>query len=174
MLKPASLLQTFELARFQEEYAAVSNRRIPPRPSMSRPSPPLLNSSPTITKSRGSSQPSLLGPPPSGFLPFRRLSIAKQTERRAKGLCFNCDEQFKPGHRCKAPQLLLLDADIDDKDEQTEAFEEFLETVEVSLKALIGATPQNTMRLKGNFKKTWCHYINRLWFYSQFFESIFG
>ena len=68
-------------------------------------------------------------------------------------MCFNCDEQFKPGHRCKAPQLLLLDADIDDQDEQAEAFEEFPETVEVSLKALTGATPQNTMRLKGNLKK---------------------
>ncbi|KAK9195245.1 hypothetical protein WN943_003365 [Citrus x changshan-huyou] len=129
MLKPASLLQTFELARFQEEYAAVSNRRIPPRPS----------------------------PPLSGSPLFRRLSIAEKTERRAKGLCFNCDEQFKPGHRCKAPQLLLLDADIDDKDEQAEAFEEFPETVEVSLKALTGATPQNTMRLKGTLKNmfTW-------------------
>ncbi|XP_052291764.1 uncharacterized protein LOC127900631 [Citrus sinensis] len=153
MLKHASLLQTFELARFQDEYAVVSNRKIPPRPSMSRPSPPLLNSSPTITKTEGSSQPSLLGPPPPGFPPFRRLSVAEQTERRAKGLCFNCDEQFKLGHRCKAPQLLLLDADIDDKDEQAEAFEEFLETVEVSLKALTRATPQNTMRLKGTLKK---------------------
>ena len=104
MLKPASLLRTFELARFQEEYAAVSNRRIPPRPSISRPSP-LLNSSPTITKTGGSSQPSLLGPPPPGFPPFQCLSVAEQTERRAKGLCFNCDEQFKPEHRCKAPQL---------------------------------------------------------------------
>ncbi|KAH9657900.1 hypothetical protein KPL70_023267 [Citrus sinensis] len=151
MLKPASLLQTFE--QFQEEYAAVSNRRIPPRPTMSRPSPPLLNSSPTITKTGGSSQPSLLGPPPLGLPPFRRLSIAEQTERRAKGLCFNCDEQFKPGHRCKVPQLLLLDANIEDKDEQAEALEELLEIVEVSLKAFTGGTPQNTMRLKGNLKK---------------------
>ncbi|KAL9437226.1 hypothetical protein AB3S75_023138 [Citrus x aurantiifolia] len=81
ILKPASLLQTFELARFQEEYTAVSNRRIPPRPSMSRLSPPLLNSSPKITKTRGSSHPSLLGPPPLGLPLFRRLSIAEQIER---------------------------------------------------------------------------------------------
>ena len=46
-----------------------------------------------------------------------------------------------------------MDADIDDKDEHIEAFEDFPETVEVSLKALTGATPQNTMRLKGNLKK---------------------
>jgi len=28
--------------------------------------------------------------------------------RRAKGLCFNCDERFIPDHCCKPPQFLLL------------------------------------------------------------------
>lgn len=28
--------------------------------------------------------------------------------RRAKGLCFNCDDKFSRGHRCKAKQFLLL------------------------------------------------------------------
>ncbi|KAK9224566.1 hypothetical protein WN943_009601 [Citrus x changshan-huyou] len=57
--------------------------------------------------------PSLLGPVPS-TLPnnVKRLSSAEQVESRSKEFCFNCDEQFKPGHRCKQPQLLLLDADI--------------------------------------------------------------
>lgn len=60
-------------------------------------------------------------------------------------MCFNYDEQFKSGHRCKAPQLLLLDADIEDKDEQAEALERLPKTIEVFLKALTGDTPQNTM-----------------------------
>lgn len=120
---------------------------------MSRPSPPLLSPSPTITKTGGSSQPSILGPPPPGLPPYPHLSVAEQAERRAKGLCFNCDEQFKPGHRCKAPQLLFLDVDIEDKNKQAEVFEGLPETVEVSLKALTGATSQNTMQLKGNLKK---------------------
>ena len=57
--------------------------------------------------------PSLLGPVPS-TLPnnVKRLSSAEHAERRSKGLCFNCDEQFKPGHHCKQTQLLLLNADI--------------------------------------------------------------
>ncbi|KAL0385790.1 UNVERIFIED_CONTAM: Retrovirus-related Pol polyprotein from transposon.6 [Sesamum radiatum] len=29
-------------------------------------------------------------------------------QRRAQGLCFNCDERFGPGHRCKARQFLLI------------------------------------------------------------------
>ena len=28
--------------------------------------------------------------------------------RREKGLCFNCDEKFVPGHRCKPPLFLCL------------------------------------------------------------------
>ncbi|KAK9222314.1 hypothetical protein WN944_010749 [Citrus x changshan-huyou] len=57
--------------------------------------------------------PSLLGLI-SSTLPnnVKRLSSAEQTERRSEGLCFKYDEQFKPGHRCKQSQLLLLDVDI--------------------------------------------------------------
>jgi hypothetical protein len=32
--------------------------------------------------------------------PFRRLTSAEQLERRRKGLSFNCDEIFAPGHVC--------------------------------------------------------------------------
>src|SRR6185437_13876382 len=34
-------------------------------------------------------------------LPRRRLSPAEMTQRRAEGLCYNCDEKFVTGHRCK-------------------------------------------------------------------------
>ena len=29
-------------------------------------------------------------------------------ERRRKGLCFNCNEKFQPGHQCKSAKLFLL------------------------------------------------------------------
>lgn len=32
---------------------------------------------------------------------FCRFNAAEMAERKAKGLCFNCDETFLPGHRCK-------------------------------------------------------------------------
>jgi hypothetical protein len=32
--------------------------------------------------------------------PLRRLTSAEQLERHHKGLCFNCDEIFAPGHVC--------------------------------------------------------------------------
>jgi hypothetical protein len=34
-------------------------------------------------------------------IPNRRLSPVEMQDRRAKGLCFNCDEKFFLGHRCK-------------------------------------------------------------------------
>jgi hypothetical protein len=30
-------------------------------------------------------------------------------ERREKGLCYNCDEKFRPGHKCKSLTLFLID-----------------------------------------------------------------
>lgn len=55
------------------------------------------------------STPSLLGPPPTNpTFPIKRLSPTEMNERRAKGLCFNCDDKFSPGHRCKSKQFLLL------------------------------------------------------------------
>lgn len=33
--------------------------------------------------------------------------------RKAKGLCFSCDEKFTPSHRCASRKLLLLQWDAD-------------------------------------------------------------
>ena len=32
---------------------------------------------------------------------FKKLTPTELKERRDKGLCFNCDEKFAPGHQCK-------------------------------------------------------------------------
>ena len=98
-------LVSISLARFQEK-AITLQGNCSPIPTIQDPLQQ-LQSTPTPPA------PSLLGPVPS-ILPnnVKRLSSAEQAKRRSKGLCFNCDEQFKPGHRCKQSQLLLLDADI--------------------------------------------------------------
>ena len=36
--------------------------------------------------------------------PYKRLSWEEMQKRRAQGLCFNCDERFTSGHRCRQPQ----------------------------------------------------------------------
>ncbi|KAH7550330.1 hypothetical protein JRO89_XS13G0172800 [Xanthoceras sorbifolium] len=93
-----------------------------------------------------SSTPSLLGPIPPRLPLYRRLLAAEQAERRTKGLCFNCDEQFKPGHRCKTPQLLLLATDAAKDAELENESEDASPIVEISLKALTRLSLQNTMQ----------------------------
>ncbi|KAL6538212.1 hypothetical protein OROGR_012200 [Orobanche gracilis] len=49
-----------------------------------------------------------LSQPSRQQLPIRHLTQAEMQVRRQKGLCFNCDEKFSPGHKCKTPQFLAL------------------------------------------------------------------
>nr|GEU34275.1 ankyrin repeat-containing protein [Tanacetum cinerariifolium] len=51
---------------------------------------------------------------------FRRMTESELEERRAKGLCFRCEEKFKPGHRC-APHTLQVMI-VDDSDEENEPY----------------------------------------------------
>lgn len=41
--------------------------------------------------------------------PMKRLSWEEMQKSRAQGLCFNGDEKFTLGHKCKGVQFLLLD-----------------------------------------------------------------
>ena len=63
-------------------------------------------------------KPSILGPPKalplidnkSNKLPIRRISPAQMEEwKKKKGLCYNCDEKWGLGHKCKNAMLFLLD-----------------------------------------------------------------
>lgn len=47
-------------------------------------------------------------PPLGASLPIRRLSLAEMQACHAKGLCFNCDQRFHLGHKCKPKQFLPL------------------------------------------------------------------
>ena len=42
--------------------------------------------------------------------------------RREKGLCYNCDERFRLGHRCKKQQLFVLEL-MEEMEENSEAVE---------------------------------------------------
>ena len=90
MLKPATLDAAMDLAiSFEHLNTVTSTATTPGRPS--RPLRPMA--APT------SALPDSSNPTPA--LVFKRLTPAEMDERRAKGLCFNCDEKFARGHRCK-------------------------------------------------------------------------
>ena len=94
MLNPKSLNEAFGLAKIQEKYnwSCKKNAKL------------------------DQGKPSILGAPPKttfleskARLPIKRISPAQMEERKKKGLCYNCDEKWGPGHKCKNAMLFLLD-----------------------------------------------------------------
>ncbi|KAG6490402.1 hypothetical protein ZIOFF_051698 [Zingiber officinale] len=79
------------------------------------------------------------GTPPTSF--FKRLSRAEMAERRAKGLCFNCDESYSTGHKCK--RLFWIKV----LDDDSEGEEEGETHPEISLHAISGVRNSQTMQL---------------------------
>ncbi|OMO72818.1 Retrotransposon gag protein [Corchorus olitorius] len=124
MFTPTTHYQALELAFMQEAKLSEMwslSYRIPPSPLLS---PALPNSnwrSPTLTAPPKAPlalpnvpRPPLALPAPSSQPTIKRLTPAEIQARRVKGLCYNCDEQYKPGHKCRTTPFLLLQADDDD------------------------------------------------------------
>ncbi|KAI4305619.1 hypothetical protein L6164_028975 [Bauhinia variegata] len=110
--QPNSLSQAISLAKLQESKFLDSNptstlRRYDPTSSRSQPAPfSLVPSKPPYkTTSSNITQTPIT---PNSPLPIRKLTAAELQERREKGLCYNCDEIFKPGHKCKRQFFLLF------------------------------------------------------------------
>ena len=84
----------------------------------------------------------------------RRLSAAEMQDRRSRGLCFNCDERFLPGHRCK--QLFVIEGIYTDEGEEEEPLntgETEEEEPIISLHALTGSPNPQTMHVRGSLGK---------------------
>jgi hypothetical protein len=69
-----------------------------------------------------------------GKKPFKRLTPAEMDDRRAKVLCYSCDEKFQQGHHCKS----LFFACVVGDDMTSEAEETDSDDPEISLCALTG------------------------------------
>ena len=100
MFKPKSLKEAINLARMRDEQLIRQLKVTRPanRSTLNLPAPTKFNS----------------------VSPMKRLTWDEMQKRRAQGLCFNCDEKFTPGHRCRGPQLLLLErsSNIDSLDDE--------------------------------------------------------
>ncbi|KAJ0020848.1 hypothetical protein Pint_31497 [Pistacia integerrima] len=100
MFKPKSLKEAISLARMRDKQ--LIRQRKATRP-FNRP----IADSYSLTKFETA-------------LPMKRLTWDEMQKRRAQGLCFNCDEKFTLGHRCKGAQLLLLEGNNEySNDEET-------------------------------------------------------
>ncbi|KAK9186598.1 hypothetical protein WN944_017986 [Citrus x changshan-huyou] len=124
--KPSNLLDAIALAKLIEDKLQSYNQKsISWKPTNT----PIPTTTRNETNIRLDPRPPLLPLPPPNpsnppkiVLPIRRLTAAEMQTRRAQGLCFNCDERFKPGHRCRTrpflttgPQTFRLSAKINNK-----------------------------------------------------------
>ncbi|XP_028056715.1 uncharacterized protein LOC114260736 [Camellia sinensis] len=146
MFKPTSITQAIGLAKLQEtSIEAITNK-------------------------------TRLGTKSEGILPFSvnrsqvgnggyvRKELSKDLEeKKAKGLCFKCNERYTKGHVCKKKQLYVMeggeDGEEDDQlpvlDEDKREDEEQLsgEELQIFLNALTGTISYRTMKVRGNVKK---------------------
>ncbi|XP_028552250.1 uncharacterized protein LOC114580023 [Dendrobium catenatum] len=88
---------------------------------------------------------------------FKRLTDSELKEKRAKGLCYRCDEKFTLGHRCKERTLhVIIVGDSEEEENEGAAKEDgeegehpHLAMVEISLNSIAGLTSHSTMKLEG-------------------------
>ena len=102
--------------------------------------------------------------------PHKRISFDEMQERKRKGLCMYCDEQFTPGHQLKhrRSEFLLLEADPTEFDKEIALEEQIRETTiededdkvpTISIHALNGCPTFNCMRLLGQYGKRKIHIL---------------
>ncbi|XP_061371285.1 uncharacterized protein LOC133313888 [Gastrolobium bilobum] len=92
----------------------------------------------------------------SSSIPIKRLSQADMEARREKGLCYNCDEKYVFGHKCKpgsAFMCVLVDLEDTPESEPESREEEQPETpsyTEISYNALFGHHSPRSFRMIGS------------------------
>jgi hypothetical protein len=87
-------------------------------------------------------------------------------KRQLKGLCYNCDEKYFPGHKCKEQNLFMaISEDISEEDGETPLVSESPEITDItlpsdppavelviSINALTGFFAPQTLKLIGYIK----------------------
>lgn len=93
--------------------------------------------------------------------PRKFLTPAEMSDRRAKGLCYFCDEKFTPAHYLthKKAQLYLMDVNEEEELEDGEVRaileqqNEEGEIAHISVNAIAGVSDYTTMKVKGIYAK---------------------
>jgi len=171
--QPVSLSHAIHLAKLQEEKLndktpPPSFRRPDSNPNRYTPRPNLTTTNnPTNTTTPPNPNPHTTPNPNTNRTPtIKRLSPAELQSRREKGLCYNCDERYQPGHHCKrqfhiliaepdpyeTPQELLNSLLLQNEPPQTTTpspEDEIDLNPQISLHALMGHTIPQTLRMLG-------------------------
>ncbi|XP_074293193.1 uncharacterized protein LOC141620149 [Silene latifolia] len=166
MLKRKTIPEAYGLAKLQETALSlqiINNHKTTPtpytkntHPYQNSTKPPLLSTPKAFTlppiKTTFNPQKKPFTPqrPNPQYKPYK----AELEQRKAKGLCFYCDENFTPQHVCKNKRQLFI---LEEEEEETvEEVEEIVEEegesqiAQISIQALTGKSNCQTMRIHGH------------------------
>jgi hypothetical protein len=104
--------------------------------------------------------------PPSTPLKIQKLTRAEMVERQLKGLCYNCDDKYFPGHKCKEQNIFMaISEDVSEDDVEAPLVSVSPEPTDmtppsdppeveliISLNALTGFSAPQTLKLIGYIK----------------------
>ena len=145
ILNPYSIAQAIGLAKLIEDKLRDS------KPKQNRFQTQPYHQLPPTSSSTHPPRPTTIAPPAT-HLPIKRLSSSQMQERRALGLCYNCDEKFIPGHKCTTSRfLLLLDEPISEPIEDPSPATDYTNTIHFHLspQALTGTISPKTLKFTG-------------------------
>jgi len=86
-------------------------------------------------------------------------------ERQLKGLCYNCDDKYFPGHKCKKQKLFMaISEDISEEDVETPLVSESPEITDIThpsnppeVEPVISLNRNNTLIQKAMFTGLCCY-----------------
>jgi hypothetical protein len=78
-----------------------------------------------------------------------RLTPQQMDKRRAKGLCFNCDNKYSEGHKCSEKKLFYIDYE-EEEDQELEPSQDLdlkETTPTISFHALVNISTLQTLKI---------------------------
>lgn len=135
MFNPSSLKQAIQLAR-KQELQLVSMK------GESRQMSGFISLKEGSGKSNESNKAAM----------FKKLTPTEIEERRKKKLCFNCDEPYQWGHKCKKLFVIICE-DNQETELLLQEVESEEEEIMVSVHALMGQVVADTIKIKGKVGK---------------------
>jgi len=157
--QPLSLPHATALAKIQED--KINDRRRAFRPKTPFPSASTSNPSPQTLPT---TNPTPITNPPK--VNFKKLTQEELISRRERNLCYNCNEKFIPGHRCKGRFFLLISEEDENNPTADLTPPPTIEapdtppspdsdlTAQLSLHAMSGTTQHNNIRFTGTISNT--------------------
>ncbi|XP_012827980.1 PREDICTED: uncharacterized protein LOC105949233 [Erythranthe guttata] len=147
MMRPMTLSQAIQQAKLQEGNADHISEEIKHTVKSATTQLKLYKPTAQITRAQQAER---------GGMNHKKLTRPELEERRKRGLCYNCDERYIPGHRCK--KLFHIECIPSSDDEATaEEVEELTEGVaeecmQISFNAITGQITQTTLKVLGKHK----------------------